>query len=467
MRCDLLVEERPRRPHRRHGAVRGFGAQAVGRLAQLLDPRAELTVLGGEAAGRRCSRGIQPVGTVAGERPQGVEDDGDVDRLLHERPPRRRQRTEGGGDHRDDGQPDADEGALTGDPPRTPAGYQRLAQSLQAIDHQDHVRRLRGGGDPPGTHGDTDVGRRQRRRVVDPVAHHDGGAVAPLAPDGIDLLGGTALGDDFVDPDHGTHRLGGVGAVAGHHDHTPDAGPPQRADRAAGIGTHRVVEQDRSRRLAVDGHEDGQRPVEIGPPPRPEAPRRIAAGCHPCGLAQGHRSGAHLALDPAAGHLPDVARALDGEVTVRAARTTAPASTCGDSWSSDAAIRNSSEPDDEPATTTSATDGRPTVNVPVLSNRRTTAPASRSSAAPSFTMTPSRAARESPDTMATGAARISGHGVAVTSTATARTSSPDTNHASAAVTSVATTNTAAYRSASRTNGALDACASDTMRTIPA
>ena len=50
--------------------------------------------------------------------------------------------------------------------------------------------------------------------------------------------------------------------------------------------------------------------------------------------------------------------------------------------------------------------------------------ASVSSAPPPFTMMPRLAAREIPATIAIGAARISGHGVATTSTASARTGSP-------------------------------------------
>ena len=51
---------------------------------------------------------------------------------------------------------------------------------------------------------------------------------------------------------------------------------------------------------------------------------------------------------------------------------------------------------------------------------------------PPFTTTPRRAARDRPETMATGAARMSGHGVATTRTATARSSSPDSAHATPA-----------------------------------
>ena len=69
--------------------------------------------------------------------------------------------------------------------------------------------------------------------------------------------------------------------------------------------------------------------------------------------------------------------------------------------------------------------GRPAVRVPVLSNRMTRARASVSSGPPPLTITPRRAAREIPATIAIGAASRSGHGVATTRTASPRTGSPD------------------------------------------
>ena len=73
-----------------------------------------------------------------------------------------------------------------------------------------------------------------------------------------------------------------------------------------------------------------------------------------------------------------------------------------------------------PAETTAVTAGCPTVSVPVLSSTSVVHRARRSSTPPLFTTTPRRAAADSPETRATGAARISGHGVATTRTATAR-----------------------------------------------
>src|SRR5690606_5936631 len=73
----------------------------------------------------------------------------------------------------------------------------------------------------------------------------------------------------------------------------------------------------------------------------------------------------------------------------------------------------------------------------------------------------------SPDMIAIGTDSSNGHGVATTSTATARTGSPATAHAPPASASVSGTNPTANRSATRTNGALAAWACSTRRTTPA
>ncbi len=151
----------------------------------------------------------------------------------------------------------------------------------------------------------------------------------------------------------------------------------------------------------------------------------------------------------------------------RAARTMAAPRTWGETWSSEAASRRSSSGSTPANTSMSATSGMPEVRVPVLSNSSTDPRASVSSAPPPFTMMPRRAAREIPATMAIGAAKISGQGVATTSTASARTGSPVKIHAPAAMTRVTGTNRSAYRSARRTNGAFCFSASSISRTIPA
>ena len=103
-----------------------------------------------------------------------------------------------------------------------------------------------------------------------------------------------------------------------------------------------------------------------------------------------------------------------------AAVTSASPRTWADSRSTDAASRSSS-PVAHPSAAygCSRTSGVPTVSVPVLSNRTVRASPSVSIAPAPLTITPARAARERPDTSAIGAARISGHGVATTTTASA------------------------------------------------
>ena len=64
-------------------------------------------------------------------------------------------------------------------------------------------------------------------------------------------------------------------------------------------------------------------------------------------------------------------------------------------------------------------------------------PAESLDAARPLTITPAFAARERPDMSAIGAARISGHGVATTKTASARTGSPERAQATAATSIVA------------------------------
>ncbi len=81
--------------------------------------------------------------------------------------------------------------------------------------------------------------------------------------------------------------------------------------------------------------------------------------------------------------------------------------------------------------------------MPVLSSRTVRASPSRSIAVPPLTITPERAARETPEMRAIGAARISGQGVATTRTATARTASPLAAQAIAAIARVTGRKTAA------------------------
>ena len=149
-----------------------------------------------------------------------------------------------------------------------------------------------------------------------------------------------------------------------------------------------------------------------------------------------------------------------------AARTTAVARTCPEAWSSEAARPRISSGSSAPAGTTAVTAGWPAVSVPVLSSSTVVHRARRSSTPPFFTTIPRRAAADRPETRATGAARMSGQGVATTRTATAR-AAPPSAHATPATARLSGRNHRAYRSASRTNGACVLSASLTRRTMPA
>ena len=109
----------------------------------------------------------------------------------------------------------------------------------------------------------------------------------------------------------------------------------------------------------------------------------------------------------------------------------------------------------------------PIVSVPVLSNMTVCVRASASSGPLPLIRMPRLAACATPAMNATGAAKMRGHGVEATSTASARIGSPEKYHAPPAVISVTGKSSNAKRSATRTNGAFAVCAALTMRTIPA
>src|SRR5699024_10057417 len=88
-----------------------------------------------------------------------------------------------------------------------------------------------------------------------------------------------------------------------------------------------------------------------------------------------------------------------------------------------------------------------------LSNAPVLATASFSSTLPVLTTIPFREARLIPETIATGAARINGHGEATTRTSANRSGRPENTHASEEIIIAIIVNGTAYRSANRTKWA--------------
>ena len=210
---------------------------------------AQAGVLRAEATRQESLVGAQsPARARVLERPQRVEDHGDVDDLLQRRAPCRRQVAEGGGDHRDERHADAGQHAFDRDAAGAPGDHDGLAEAVEPVDREHDVGGLRRRGRAAGPDRDTDVGKGERRCIVDAVAHHDRRTPRVLGPDRVDLFRRSALGEYLVDADHRTDRLRRLFAVAGDHDDATDAVSAQPADRAGRVGADRVVEQHRATR---------------------------------------------------------------------------------------------------------------------------------------------------------------------------------------------------------------------------
>ena len=139
---------------------------------------------------------------------------------------------------------------------------------------------------------------------------------------------------------------------------------------------------------------------------------------------------------------------------------------CLEAWSSEAASRSTSSAPMPSAARIATTAPAVGQRAGLVDDERADA-RQHSSALPPLIRTPCLAARDSPATIATGTARISGQGVATTSTATARMGSPVTSQAAPAMRDGQRQEQMAKRSASRAIGAFERCAASTSRTMPA
>ena len=125
---------------------------------------------------RRCATacgGRRPLTSVA-QRAQRVEDHRDVDRLLQQRAPDRRELARRPRAHRDELQRRCRRHALAGDSSERRPIRDRLGDAVDAVDERSRRRRSPRRPSRPPAHRDADVGQGERRRVVDAVAdHHD------------------------------------------------------------------------------------------------------------------------------------------------------------------------------------------------------------------------------------------------------------------------------------------------------
>ena len=118
---------------------------------------------------------------------------------MEKRAPCWRQVPTGGDEHGQEGESDVDDDALHRDPPGATGDDHGFAESIQSVDGEHDVSRLRRRGRAPRPDGPADVGEGECGCVVEAVAHHDRGTGALFERYRRDFVGGAALGEDVID----------------------------------------------------------------------------------------------------------------------------------------------------------------------------------------------------------------------------------------------------------------------------
>ena len=357
---------------------------------------------------------------IGAERPERVQDHGDVDRLLHDRAADRQQQPERAEQHPDERQPHARSATL----------WTAIPRERRAIRIASATRSSRSTTRTTSAASDDAVAPRAPIATPTSAAASAGASFTPsptmivrpnsrLRPHGIHLVGRVALGQDPVDADRDPDGLGDVRVIAGDHHDAFDArrggasGSPSAC--RGGSGPRAPTRRRSARRSRSITHDEPSIALR-------RRTSRAGAGNgyavrDPRGLAERHAAVLDRPSDPGRraprsrpwgtrARARDDARRSRSPSRARAARP-------GRATPRAAAPRRAR---DRRTPSISATSGVPVVSVPVLSNSRTRPRASASSAPPPLTMMPRFAAREIPATIAIGAASSSGHGVATTST---------------------------------------------------
>ena len=127
---------------------------------------------------------------------------------------------------------------------------EHVRQVREALAHEGDVGGLDGGVAAHGAHGDPQVGRGERRGVVDPVTHHGEVALPAQLFDDLDLALGQQLGVDFIDSGAAADRRRRALVVAGEHGDPPDAEAAKGGDDFGGLGTQLITHGDRAEKPA-------------------------------------------------------------------------------------------------------------------------------------------------------------------------------------------------------------------------
>ena len=203
---------------------------------------------------------------------QGIEDHYNVDHFLGDRRRHRRQPSGRRCQHGEDRQAHAGDNAFYGNMACTLRDHDRIADPVETVGEDHHIRRLGRGAGAARAERDPHVGRCQRRGVVDAIADHDGRMEPLLGAHGVDLVGRNTVGQHGVEIERGADRLRGGGAVASDHHDTGDTGFTQHANGARRVGAQFVGEQQCADRSFLDGDEDDERRSPRGASDRPQSP---------------------------------------------------------------------------------------------------------------------------------------------------------------------------------------------------
>ena len=251
-------QPRRQRPESRRAVLEGV-FEAVDGLAAAGVPRSPA---GGHPL-RRSGESGEAAEVAAGtlghcpalvEQTHAVQDDQQGGGLMDDRRGGRRQPAEGGEADGDEVDAEGEDQDAAADPRHHPARVpQQRRQVVEPVGQQDDLGRLRGEVGGAVADRDADAGGRERRRIVDPVAHHENVAVAAReVPEPPHLVLGKELRVDLVDAGQAADRPGRRPGVAGQHDDRIDAGSAQVGDRLGGFLAQRIGEGDGAGEGAVD-----------------------------------------------------------------------------------------------------------------------------------------------------------------------------------------------------------------------
>jgi hypothetical protein len=162
---------------------------------------------------------------------------------------------------------------------------QRIGQPVEPVDEQNDLRCLRRRAGAARAHRHADACRRQRGRIVHPVAHHDADALRACRRDRGELVLRPLLRPDLVHAERRPDCLRDVTTVAGEHDDAGDPRPAQQSQRPRGIRTDLVGHEQRTQHFAVRRHERPGRPLVAHPPQEPMTPGGSSGASGDIGVA--------------------------------------------------------------------------------------------------------------------------------------------------------------------------------------